>query len=78
MIAWRMLLSLGCVLLVTACGGGSWIHPNKPQEAYAQDYNKCEADALKDPKLQQGQRYLQQLATERCLKKMGWMLKSDE
>jgi hypothetical protein len=63
---------------LTACGSGDWIHPTKPPEAFAQDYNKCESDALRDPKLQQGIRYLQLEATERCVRKKGWMLKSED
>jgi hypothetical protein len=75
---WRSAILIGCLLLVTACGGGSWIHPTKPQEEFAQDYNKCEQDVIKDPKLQQGQRYLVLQATERCVKKKGWQIKEAE
>ena len=78
MWSWRSLLLLGCMVQLTACGSGDWIHPTKPSEAFAADYNKCESDVLKDPKLQQGQKYLVLQATERCMKKRGWMLKGED
>ncbi|MFM8552485.1 MAG: hypothetical protein ACKOCD_09320 [Nitrospiraceae bacterium] len=68
-------LTLGSL---TACGGGSWVHPNKPQEAFAVDYNQCSLDILKDPKLQQGNNYMKLQATERCVMKKGWMIRDDE
>jgi hypothetical protein len=78
MAAWRSVILIGCLVQLTACGGGSWIHPTKPQAEFMQDYNKCEQDVLKDPKLQQGQKYLVMQATERCVRKKGWEIKSDE
>jgi len=78
MSAWRIVL-LGAVLVqLTACGSGSWIHPNKPQEEFTVDYNKCQSDVMKDPKLQQGNNYLLVQATERCLMKKGWTLREQE
>ena len=65
-------------LLLTACNTGTWVHPNKSQDAFATDYNKCQNDALRDPKLQQGLQLLVLQATERCVQKMGWVLKEDE
>jgi hypothetical protein len=72
----RFTLMTVCALLLTvaACSSAEWVHPNKPKDAFAQDYNKCEGDALRDPKLQQGIRFLLIEATERCLRKMGWQL----
>ncbi|MEW6248580.1 MAG: hypothetical protein AB1555_18000 [Nitrospirota bacterium] len=70
---------IGLVILVSvACGSAEWVHPNKPKDAFAQDYNKCEGDALRDPKLQQGIRLMLLEATERCLRKMGWQLVEKE
>jgi hypothetical protein len=71
----RFILNLSFILMLAACGGASWVHPTKPAEEYTQDYNKCENDMLRDPKLQQGNRYLLLQATERCMKKKGWTLK---
>jgi hypothetical protein len=62
------------VLVLAACSSTGWVHPNKPKEAYAQDYNACETQALQDPKQQGGNKLLLQQAIERCLAKKGWML----
>ncbi len=64
-------------LLLTACNTATWVHPTKPSEAFATDYNKCQNDALRDPKLQQGLQLLLLQATERCVQKMGWVLKDE-
>ncbi|HXF93699.1 MAG TPA: hypothetical protein VNK46_13165 [Nitrospiraceae bacterium] len=76
----RSAAALVCLLLWTmvACSSAEWVHPNKPKDAFAQDYNKCEGDALRDPKLQQGIRLMLLEATERCLRKMGWQLVEKE
>ncbi len=63
---------LALALLFSACSGGGWVHPAKPQEEYSNDYNRCETQTLRDPKLQQGSRYLLVQAIERCLLKEGW------
>jgi hypothetical protein len=42
------------------------------------DYNKCQADTLRDPKLQQGIQLLVIQATERCVQKQGWRLVEKE
>jgi hypothetical protein len=65
-------------LQVTGCGGGGWIHPNKPEGAFTEDWNRCENDVIKDPKLQTGNKYLVQQATERCVMKKGWRIKDAE
>ena len=62
------------VLALTACSTTAWVHPNKPPEAFAQDYNACENQALQDPKQQGGSKLLLQQAIERCLGKKGWVL----
>lgn len=64
-------------LLLTACNTGTWVHPTKPSETFATDYNKCNSDVLKDPKLQQGMQLLILQATERCVQKMGWRIVED-
>ncbi len=75
---WRVgLLAVGYMALL-GCGGGSWVHPNKHQDEFAQDWNKCQGDVLRDPKLQQGNNYLLIQATERCVMKKGWVLKQGE
>lgn len=60
--------------LLTSCSSTEWVHPNKPSSEYTVDYNKCEMNAMRDPKLQQGSRLLIQNATDRCLQKEGWRL----
>jgi Tfp pilus assembly protein PilF len=62
-------------LLLAGCVSSEWVHPNKPKDEFAQDWNKCESDTMKDPKLQLGSKYLLQQATERCVLKKGWVLK---
>jgi hypothetical protein len=74
----RTLLTSVGVLLLTSCGPSAWIHPTKSQDEFQMDYNSCELAATRDPKLQQGIKYLLQEATERCLKKKGWALKQKE
>jgi hypothetical protein len=54
------------------------VHPNKPKDEFAQDYNKCQSDTLRDPKLQQGIQLLLLEATERCVQKKGWRLVEKE
>ena len=61
-------------LLLTACSSTEWVHPNKPVDAFTTDYNKCQQDAARDPKLQQGSQLLLINATERCIQKEGWRL----
>ena len=64
------------VFLVSACSSSvEWVHPTKPKDMFAQDYNQCESKQLNDPKLQQGNRYFLAQATERCLMKDGWILR---
>lgn len=70
----RLVLSIVLLSLLTACSGAEWVHPTRPKDQYAQDYNKCQADTLRDPKLQQGIQLLIIQATERCLQKQGWRL----
>jgi hypothetical protein len=68
-------LIVSSLMLLNSCGSAEWVHPNKPKDMFAQDYNQCESKMLNDPKLQQGNRYLLAQATERCLMKDGWMLR---
>ncbi|MCX5723922.1 MAG: hypothetical protein NTX84_05265 [Nitrospirae bacterium] len=60
--------------LLTACSSTEWVHPNKPGDAFTSDYNKCQQDVSRDPKLQQGLQVLLLNATERCVQKEGWRL----
>ncbi|MGH7232673.1 MAG: hypothetical protein ACREJU_15150 [Nitrospiraceae bacterium] len=62
------------VLALAACETAQWVHPNKPKEAFAGDYNACERQVMLDPKYQVGTKLLTQQATERCLEKKGWVL----
>ncbi|MCC2643579.1 MAG: exported protein of unknown function [Nitrospira sp.] len=70
-------LFLALLSLSAGCGA-EWVHPNRPQDQFARDYNKCQADTLRDPKLQQGIQLLVIEATERCVQKMGWRLMEKE
>ena len=63
---------------LVGCSSTEWVHPNKPKDAFAQDYNQCQADTLRDPKLQQGIQLLLLEATERCVQKKGWRLREKE
>ncbi len=68
-----VLLIVGSCLF-TACSSTEWVHPNKPSSEFANDYNRCNGLALRDPKLQQGSQLLLLNATERCVQKEGWRL----
>ena len=74
----RVTLSLLVLFSLAGCSSAEWVHPNKPREQFEQDYDKCNADALRDPKLQQGIRLLIIEATERCVQKQGWRLVEKE
>ncbi len=62
------------LLIMAGCASAEWAHPTKPKDQFSQDYNKCQNDTLRDPKLQQGIQLLILQATERCVQKMGWRL----
>lgn len=78
MIAWRVTAAVVGILMLAGCSTSEWVHPNKPKEEFAQDYNRCEEDILRDPKLQQGIKMLMLEATERCVQKKGWRLVEKE
>lgn len=73
-----VLLSLTLVFLMAGCSSAEWVHPSKQKDQFTLDYNKCQADAMRDPKLQQGIQLLTIQATERCVQKMGWRLMEKE
>lgn len=60
-------------LVVMGCGSGQWIHPEKPKDEFATDYRECEQRIATDPKMQQGNRFIEVTAVENCVKKMGWV-----
>ncbi len=66
------LVVLGCFL--AACNTTQWVHPSKSEDEYTRDYVKCQQDAARDPKLQQGSQLLMINAAERCMLKQGWRL----
>ena len=74
MIRWRVSGAAVCLAVLAGCSTAEWVHPNKPKDEFAQDYNKCQSDTLRDPKLQQGIQLLLLEATERCVQKKGWRL----
>jgi hypothetical protein len=67
--------ALFLMVMMTGCGGAEWVHPNKPKDAFAVDYNRCDNQSMQDPKLQGGTKLVQQQAIERCLAKTGWVLR---
>lgn len=72
------LRSLALVLITAGCSSTEWAHPVKPNDQFTLDYNRCQADAMRDPKLQQGIQLLTIQATERCVQKLGWRLVEKE
>ena len=74
----RVTLSLLVLFSLTACSTSEWTHPTKQKDQFTLDYNKCQADIMRDPKLQQGIQLLVIQATERCVQKMGWRLVEKE
>ena len=74
MIAWRSTAAATGIFMLAGCSTTDWVHPNKPKDEFVQDYNQCQADVLRDPKLQQGIKLLTDEATERCVQKKGWRL----
>ncbi|MBI5411271.1 MAG: hypothetical protein HZA21_04690 [Nitrospirae bacterium] len=78
MVRFRDLGILGAALLLIGCISSEWVHPTKPKGDFTQDWNRCESDVLKDPKLQQGMKAMVQMATERCVLKKGWVMKQVE
>jgi hypothetical protein len=70
----RVVAAVVCLIALTGCSTTEWVHPNKPKDEFAHDYNQCQADTLRDPKLQQGIQLLLLEATERCVQRKGWRL----
>jgi hypothetical protein len=70
----RFLLSIG-MLLLAGCSSSEWVHPMKQKDEFAQDYNKCQGEILRDPKYQQGNNYFLLLGTEQCVQRRGWVLR---
>jgi hypothetical protein len=78
MMTWRLTGAAVYLAVLAGCSTTEWVHPNKPKDEFAQDYNKCQSDTLRDPKLQQGIQLLLLEATERCVQKKGWRLVEKE
>lgn len=66
------------LLLLAACSTSEWVNAINPKANYTLDYNSCQMDMMQDPKLQQGNKYILQQATERCMLKKGWMLREKQ
>lgn len=62
-------------ILLSACSSAEWVHPTKPKDEFALDYNKCQGQVLSDPKYQQGNNYMILQGTEKCMAKAGWVLR---
>ena len=65
------------IFSLVGCGGTvEWVHPNKPKDMFAQDYNQCENTVMNDPKVQRGTQYgskaMMITYVERCLAREGW------
>jgi hypothetical protein len=69
-----ILLSLW-MLLFAGCSSAEWVHPTKDNGEFAQEYNKCQGEILREPKYQQGNNYFVLLGTEECVRKRGWVLR---
>jgi hypothetical protein len=50
-----------------------WTHPTKARDAFSQDYFQCQEDMKRDPRGQQGAKFLMQDAIDRCVKEKGWV-----
>ena len=74
----RLISSLILLAFTAGCSGAEWVHPTRPKDQFTLDYNKCQADSMRDPKLQQGIQLLVIQATERCVQKQGWRLVEKE
>jgi len=74
----RLIVLLVLGSLSAGCSSAEWVHPNRPKDQFTLDYNKCQADTMRDPKLQQGIQLLIIQATERCVQKQGWRLVEKE
>ena len=74
----RLVCSLILLSLWAGCSSAEWVHPNRPKDQFTLDYNNCQADTMRDPKLQQGIQLLIIQATERCVQKQGWRLVEKE
>ncbi len=74
----QALLLSAAFFLSVGCSSSEWMHPTRPKDQFTLDYNKCQADTLRDPKLQQGIQLLMIQATERCVQKLGWRLVEKE
>lgn len=73
-----LLLSVTFISLLAGCSSAEWVHHSRPKDQFTLDYNKCQADIMRDPKLQQGIQLLVIQATERCVQKQGWRLVEKE
>ena len=70
----RMVMSVWMFLLA-GCSSSEWVHPTKPKDEFAHDYNKCQSEILSNPKYQQGNNYMFLQSTEQCVMKRGWVLR---
>ena len=73
-----LMVSFLLLTFLSGCSTSEWVHPSRPKDQFTQDYNKCQADTMRDPKLQQGIQLLIIQATERCVQKQGWRLVEKE
>lgn len=71
----RNLVMSAAGLLMAGCATAEWVHPNKPKDAFAADYNQCENEAYQNPKLQGGMKMIVQKSIDRCIAKKGWVLR---
>jgi len=73
-VRWN-LVAMAAGLLVAGCSTTEWVHPNKPKDAFAADYSQCENEAYQNPKLQGGMKMIHQQSVDRCLARIGWVLR---
>ena len=75
-------LAVWCGLFVlTACTSDPWMHRVKGEDQFTNDYNRCENQQLQMQMsgigMVSANSYQQQTLIERCLRKQGWVKKSD-
>lgn len=63
------------IALLASCSTAEWVHPNKPKDEFAHDYNRCDRETMLDPKMQGGAKLVVEQGIERCMAKRGWVLR---
>lgn len=77
MQSWTGVIFFGCFLLLCGCSSPGWIHPDKRQDEFVNDYNRCENKfdeyEQQEVTITNPSAYTKTLFMERCLRKGGWV-----